>query len=399
MIKTINQLVLVAILILVSSCQNQDDEKSFLKKALHELSTIKSVSYYSTSIGTLMGDTTKYTAPYTKYIKVYMDSADTLVGASNLVYAENDTTKVINFYDGKVKGSFEWEKKTVKVDSFQNNPAPYRMVDYSMYSKVNEIIKYTLTTQDSIQTDYSDFGDSIRFSLKIYNQHVYFHIKPIVIKNNYIPEDEITKYDIWFHKSDYLPYKMRSKWYHATYIEESKDAKFNTRHEVKFVSSDIIPADFEIVQIKQVQRKTQKNYEGKRAPDWILKDIDGNNIGLNNLKCKVIMIQFTGIGCGPCHESLPFLKQLVVDYADKDFQFVSIETWSQDIEALTRYKDKNEINFTFIRADKQIQKDYEIRAVPVFFILDKDRIIRKVINGYSESSTDETILKTINELL
>jgi len=77
----------------------------------------------------------------------------------------------------------------VKVDSFQNYPYPFRLVHYSMYTKINEILKYTLATQDSIQTEYTDYGDSIHFGLRIINQHIYFHIKPIVIKNEYIPDD------------------------------------------------------------------------------------------------------------------------------------------------------------------------------------------------------------------
>lgn len=399
MMRTINRLVIVAILILAISCQNQDDEKNFLKKAQHELSTIKSLTYYTTGIGSAPGDTAKFSAPYTQYVKVFINSADTLVGASTALYSKDDTTKMTDFYDGKVRARLNWEKRTVKVDSFQNHPYPFRLVHYSMYTKVNEIIKYTLSTQDSLGTEYRDYGDSIRFSLKIYNQHVYFHIKPIVIKNDYIPDDEVSQFDIWFHKSDYLPYRMRSKWSHTTFFEECTDAKFNTSHEVKFVSSDYFPEDFEIIQFKRENRKVKNSIEGKSAPDWILKDIENNTIGLKDLKRKVIMIQFTGVGCGPCHASLPFLKQLVVDYADKDFEFVSIETWSKNMEGLIRYRDMNEINFKFLRADEQIKKDYDVNAVPVFFILDKDRVIRKVINGYGSASTDETILKAINELI
>ena len=105
-----------------------------------------------------------------------------------------------------------------------------------------------------------------------------------IIKNQYIPEDEITYYDIWFHKSDYLPYKMRSKWYHSTYIEECKDPKFNTNLEKIFVASNYFPEDFEIIQIKKAVRKKEKSFIGKRAPNWMLKDLEGNSIGLENLK-------------------------------------------------------------------------------------------------------------------
>ncbi|WP_017734110.1 peroxiredoxin family protein [Nafulsella turpanensis] len=392
-------LIFLSVLTLLVSCIAKPTEKDNLVQVLETLNDIKSATYYLTSVSSAPGDTTRFSEPWTRYFKMYVNPSDTLVGAKTARYDADDTTKMIEFYDGKVRGKVNWEEQYVKVDSFQNHPYPFRLVDYPMYPQVKEIIKYTLSTKDSIKTELHDFGDSLRFSLKIYNKHVYFHIKPIVIENEYIPEDEISQFDIWIRKSDNLPYRMRSKWHHVTYFQTLTNANINTTQQEDFIPTKFFPDVFEVVQYKRSERKPSKDWEGKPAPDWELKDLSNKVVSLKSLEGKVVMLKFTGVGCGPCHQSIPFLKELVKSYQKEDFELVSIETWSENIEGLKRYRDKNEMNFKFLNADDSIKKSYEVSLVPVFFILDEKRIIRKVIYGYSKETTDEQIVNVINELI
>lgn len=400
-------LIVCIVVLLVSSIaisketeSKTDPKKEYLKKVLFNLEQIKSATYYITDAASARGDTTRISKPRTRFIKMFMNPSDTLVGSKSAIYVEGDTTRIKDFYDGFVRGTFNWEKQSIMIDSFQNHPYPFRLVHYPFYTKILEIIKYSLNTKDSIKTNLQDFGDSIRFSLRIYDKHVYFHIKPIVIKNDHIPEDEISYFDIWFRKGEYLPYRMRSRWHHSTYFEECSNVKFNTTHEAKFISTDHFPKEFKLTQYKRKKRKSAKNtLEGKLAPNWDLKDLSNNAVSLKDLKSKVLLLQFTGVGCGPCHSSLPFLKQLVEDNKEKDFELISIETWADNIEGLKRYRDRNEINYKFLNANESIKKAYNINAVPIFFILDENRIIRKVIQGYGKGSTDKKIIDAINELL
>jgi peroxiredoxin len=284
-------------------------------------------------------------------------------------------------------------------DSFRNYPYPFRLVYYPFYTKINEIIKYSLTTEDSISTVFTDYGDSLHFGLKIYNQHVYFHIRPIVIKNEYIPEDEISQFDIWFRKDDGMPYRMRSRWHHTTAFEECYGARFNTRRDTFFTASDYFPDGFEIVQLRRDVPPDTSTMTGMTAPDWTLKDADEKLVGLKDLKARVVLIQFTGIGCGPCHMSLPFLKQLTGEYGESDLSLVSIETWSNNIEGIKRYIKANDITQLFLLSEEEVTKAYGVKSVPQFFILDEKRVIRKVISGYSKDTTDSEIREAINALI
>jgi thiol-disulfide isomerase/thioredoxin len=337
-------------------CNTATDKNDYLRKVSGKLSRIKSASYFVTETVSLPEDTVRFMKPRESYYKIFLNPSDTLVGSKSAWFAASDTTKALAFYDGKVGAYVEWDKKPIEVDSFKTQFAPFRVVHYPFYPKVNEMIKYALSTKDSIRTDFVDYGDSVRFSLWVINQHMYFHIKPVVLKNEYIPADEISYFDVWISKSDDMPYKMRSRWYHTTAIGSCYNAKFNTTEDIAFDAKKLYPSSFKIVE-RGTGRKTDKNnLIGKKAPDWVLKDTGYKDFNSADFKGKVLLVQFTGIGCGPCHHSIPFLKKLVNDYKSKDFEFISIETWSDDMEDLKRYQDKNGFNFKFLKASKQVKK-------------------------------------------
>ncbi len=370
----------------------------YLRKVSNNLDKIKSASYFSTTIASAPGDTLKFTEPRKTYIKIYLNPLDTLVGSHSAKFLADDTTKIVDFYNGVVRGDVYWDRQYVMIDSFKNQRAPFRMVYYPFYTQINEIIKYTLTTKDEIKTEFRDYGDSIFFSLKIINKHMYFVIKPMQIENDYIPKDEISQYDIWFNKKDNMPYRMRSKWSHQTVFAYCENAKFNMNETVAFNVKDHYPAYFEIAQFVRGQRE-ENNLIGKKAPEWILNDLNQNQIRLSDLKSKVLLIQFTGIGCGPCHQSIPFIKQLVNDYKTKDFEFISIETWSSSIDGLKRYQQRNELNFKFLKSNDEVVESYGVYGVPVFFVIDENRIIQNVINGYDIKSSNSKIIESINKIL
>jgi len=394
-----NRYLILIILALCTGCNAVLNENDYLTKASENLDAIKSASYVETQTASAPGDTTEFSEPRVLNYKIFINPSDTLVGSCSAQFPPDDSTRMKEFYDGMVRGTVFWDKEYVRVDSFQNHPYPFRLVYYPFYYKINEIIKYTLTTKDSIQTDFTDYGDSVYFSLKIIDKHTYFHIKPITITNDYIPEKTTSQFDIWFNKSDHMPYRMRSKWHHTTFFQSCSHARFNTTEDITFDASEYFPENFEIRQFKRTERKTQNNMLGLKAPDWTLKDIYDKEVNLSDLDSKVLLVQFTGIGCGPCHSSIPFLKQFVDDYKDEDFEFLSIETWSKNVKGMKRYVENNGIDFRFLCSTDEVKQSYQVSSVPIFFVLDKDRIIRKVINGYGKGKTDKEISDAIDEFL
>ena len=67
---------------------------------------------------------------------------------------------------------------------------------------------------------------------------------------------------------------------------------------------------------------------------------------------------------------------------------------------LPQYAENKELNYPMLGATENILKDYQTgRSAPWFFILDENRIIRKIVQGYSLERTGEEISHAIHKLM
>lgn len=382
----------------ISRCKVEVSKNNYLRKVLGNLEQFKSASYSSICIASAPGDTLQFRTLY-QQTDEYNNPADTIAGSSFSVTQQTGNSKVSWFYDGTAFTYLLWDEKKIEIDSFKTNKLPVRPIGTSFFNYTKSIIKYALETKDSISFELKDLGDSVKFSLIIPRKVIEFQGKPVVWDDPSLPaKEKFSKYDIWINKSDNLPYRYKRHMPHQTSWETCKNVEFDKIKIEDFKVSKYFPPDFEII-VRGKQKAAIIDLTGKVAADWTLKDYDNHSIALKDLKSRVLMIQFTGIGCGPCHASLPFLKQLVKDYKDKDFELVSIETWSDNLNGIKRYCIINDLNYKFLMATDDVTKIYQAQSVPMFYILDKHRVIKKVIKGYGKGTTDKEIKDAINELI
>ncbi|HUX94299.1 MAG TPA: TlpA disulfide reductase family protein [Bacteroidales bacterium] len=394
----ISFLVFTGLIIFNNGCKNEINKTDYLNKVLKNLEKISSASYHSVMSFNLPGDTTRFTT-YIWIKKEFENKADTTIGSSFAWFYPEDDSKMYLYYDGSARGHLDSDRKTVTIDSFKTNTLPFRPVGSPFFNKAKNILKYALETNDSISTELKDFGDSIRFILYIPHRVKYFFGKAVEMDNPYLlREDAFTRYEIWIDKSEGLPYKIIDKMPHNSGFEACNNLKLNKIRIEDFRPSDYFPPDYE-VKVRGQQQRIFKDLTGKTAPDWTLTDYSENSIGLKNLHSKVLLIEFTGIGCAPCHAAIPFIKQLVKEHEGRDFEFVSIETWGNDIEGLKRYHKNNELNYNLLKASENIVDRYEVSGVPAFYILDRNHVIMKIITGYEKGTTDKEIRNAIKELI
>ncbi|WP_462318406.1 peroxiredoxin family protein [Marinilabilia sp.] len=392
----------IFVLIFTLGCQKPENDSEYLKEVLINIENIKSASYHNISKPFQPGDTIPKFVNIC-YVKEFDHPSDTIIGSSFIELEKDDTTMIRNGYDGLVQASGYHEHKGLLLDSFKVKRAPFRLVRPPFFNYTESIIKYAFETSDSIKTTYQDMGDSLVFKLTINeDQQVEFFGQPKYIDNPYTFGDNSSNYTIWIDKETDLPYKVKRSMAHSVSSTEVHDVKINHLDIEEFRLADYFPKNYEIREYGLDTYKKNPNAHdllSQAAPDWTLSDFNNRKLALKDLGSKMILLQFTGIGCGPCQASIPTMKRMSNDYKHQDLKLISLETWTNNIRSLKHYSEKNEMNYIFLNCPDEIKKAYKVTGVPVFFVLDENRKVRKVIKGFSEEKTEKDLRAAVNELL
>jgi thiol-disulfide isomerase/thioredoxin len=290
--------------------------------------------------------------------------------------------------------------RALVIDSFNVRKLPFRPVRAPFFNYTKSILRYALETNDSIVTSLADYGDSAHFKLSIFaGKQVEFFGKHQYMDDPYSAGDEVSQYEVWINTKTGLPYRVKREMSHDGSITTCKNPAVNQAGLKDFNPLAYFTADLSIQSYRMGSGIVRTDLEGKSAGAWSLKDVNDNVISLDKLKSKVLLIQFTSVSCGPCRASVPFLKQLSNEYTKEEFDLVAIESFNQNSNVLQNYQKRSDFDYKFLLATKEVTKDYQINSVPVFIILDKNRVIRKVIHGYGLGTTDKAIRKAIDEFI
>jgi len=385
------RIILIAIAIQLSCSAFSQSDNEILNRILSEITLIKSASYYEKSSASAPYDTLMVHT-YERLYKMYINPEDTLIGAGYSSSFIEDSLKYNFCYDGNYAITFNWENNTVQIDTLTEEDKYSYIAPFFVYTK--SLFKYVIDNPDSVKVSINDFQDSLKINIYIKGKIVEFYNgKPMVHYDSLLA----SKYILWINKKSYLPFKVERNMPHQKTVESISNLKYSHEIAQKFIAASLIPVEFS----NSREDNSISTYElkDKAAPDWKLMDIDGDSISLNELNSKVILIQFTGIGCGPCHASVPFLKTLIETFKDKEFELLQIETTNANIKALKSYHDKNELNCNYLISNKKLNAEYKIKGVPVFLILDEKRVIKNVFVGFRKGETEQVLVDAINQLL
>ena len=141
------------------------------------------------------------------------------------------------------------------------------------------------------------------------------------------------------------------------------------------------------------------------APNFTLKDLDGNVVSLKDLKGKVIVLDFWSTWCVPCKKSFPAMQLAVNTYKnDPAVKFLFIHTWETTkipVEDVKKYIAQSGFNFQVLMDLKNetgrnaVVEDYGVSAIPAKFVIDKAGNIVFKLTGFT--GTDADALQEISE--
>jgi cytochrome c biogenesis protein CcmG, thiol:disulfide interchange protein DsbE len=112
---------------------------------------------------------------------------------------------------------------------------------------------------------------------------------------------------------------------------------------------------------------------GSPAPDFTLTTFEGDEISLNSLRGKVVLVNFWASWCKPCEQEAADLEKAWKLYQDRDDVIFLGIAWTDTDKNAKAYLEKFAITYpNGPDMRTQISQRYRITGVPETFVIDKD---------------------------
>jgi peroxiredoxin len=120
-------------------------------------------------------------------------------------------------------------------------------------------------------------------------------------------------------------------------------------------------------------RELKSQGQRKPAPNFSLKDADGNAVNLADYRGKVVLINFWATWCGPCEAEIPWFIEFEKKYKDQGFAVLGVSMDDDGWKSVRPYIASHKINYRIMIGSEVVSQQFgEIEALPTSFVLDRE---------------------------
>lgn len=122
--------------------------------------------------------------------------------------------------------------------------------------------------------------------------------------------------------------------------------------------------------------------QGKVAPDFQLKDLDGKSVRLSDLRGKAVLLNFWATWCPPCKEEIPWFVDFQKQYGRQGLQIVGVAMDDAKPEAIAKFAADMHMNYPVLLGTNDVADSYGgVEALPTSFYIGRDGKITRTVFG------------------
>lgn len=175
-------------------------------------------------------------------------------------------------------------------------------------------------------------------------------------------------------------------------------SSFNNVDEFHAKARSVITNDKKWAVIDQKFKDVTRLEKGWPAPEFELKNMQGKNISLEDLKGNIVYLDFWASWCRPCIEEMPAFKKLQNEFASSNIKFVSIgiESKKESLEKLIKAHGLEGIHLFDPDKEEDLKKRYNVEGIPHYVLIDTDG---KMIEKRAKRPSEPTLKTQLSELV
>lgn len=121
------------------------------------------------------------------------------------------------------------------------------------------------------------------------------------------------------------------------------------------------------------------------APAWKLQDLNGQTVSMEQLKGKVVIVDFWATWCGPCREEIPAYIEMQNKYGKYGFTVLGLSLDTIGVDVVKKFTEKEKMNYPIIIAGEEVQAAFGgLNVAPTAFLIDRAGNIRVKREGIAD---------------
>lgn len=134
------------------------------------------------------------------------------------------------------------------------------------------------------------------------------------------------------------------------------------------------------------------------APDFKLKDLEGQQRELGEFRGKVVLLNFWATWCGPCRVEIPDIRTVYTKYKEQGFIVLAVDI-GETSTTVAKFARQFDMSFpVLLDSNMAVSRQYETFSIPSSFFLDRRGVIREArIGTMSQSYIEQVVSRLLKE--